>query len=1017
MKKNILILIVMMVMLASSVFGAYCDDWVEAEVCQDQEAGNVDDWTNALVNDTIPMGESYNMEVLTHASGVYLDTDWDAQAINFNITFKTNFTRVVDDYFRISFGNGDDYNGFLLYGGTTVANCVPDELCTNDDGVGYDTTGVDFDLIHNITIEVYDNGGAEFNGYYNGNNVLFTGLTEKDALTLGQIVGVNFYSNGESQQFNIDDFLVWNRTSQVGGGSAGDTLNISTILPATGESFNTLPINISFYAASSTIFNASVYINDTLNKTLLNIPAGSSVFVNFSINGLEEEYYNYSIRAYNNDTGENTSASTLYFDVSTPTVTTAFVDGITLFGNENITYQFNFSDNFMIFSYNATLDGTTLDGRFNLNTTSTNYNFSRNPADLDVGLHNLTIRVADGHTALEIAEYDWKNGIFNDYLRYNFANSYVKIEGKDKSLFDSWGTTKEKDRYTFKFEPSNPSPVQQFIIESDESISVVKKAGYYAGQWLIIGDQWMDFVNENEPSSIVSIEKINDHKVEVTISGLKNPELQSYSSIGDLNIVTQQYLFYSTKATVTYTNPVTETQLQTIYFDINKTATTTSTTANLVWNNTLKPLTLTEFAGYYRYNSTFITPGSQLSIRSINFTFNFTLNTTTANYTDNVTNEQTISIIGIDNCSTYTQRALNITVRRDDTNALTPTNIGSYMQVWQEDIDNFKAFNLTWTNQQNVSVCIFPNSSSYNIYSQIEFGGTDTWATETHYLTNFTLTNQTQLVDLYLTPNSTAVTFSVTDENDNVVPDVYINVLRYDFDTNSHITTEIIETDELGEAIGNIVLTTQWYKFILVRDGVVVLTTDPVKITGTSRNFRINLQTNFFDFYDVFDSIQSSLTFTNSTLNYAYTFVNTEGSSVTACLNVIERSAITDVLINNSCITASSGTILVNVGSDVDGKTFIGTGTIQVNPTDLNQILEKHFKGSFKKYGQDGILISVLVRITLALIGLWNPVVALILLVLADVGMVSMGLYGMSWTVLIFYLVLAGITMYKVGRK
>ena len=193
--------------------------------------------------------------------------------------------------------------------------------------------------------------------------------------------------------------------------------------------------------------------------------------------------------------------------------------------------------------------------------------------------------------------------------------------------------------------------------------------------------------------------------------------------------------------------------------------------------------------------------------------------------------------------------------------------------------------------------------------------------------------------------------------------------------------------------------------------------TDPVKITSTTRNFRVNLQTNFFDYFETWGNVQTSLVFTNATGNFAYTFVSTDGSSITACLNVKKRASAGSTLINETCVTAASGTILTNVLADVDDVTYLATGFLRINPDKVTNQETASFVTGYQKWGKDGILASFFVRMALTMIGIWNPLIALILLILADVGMIYMGLYYMSPMVLSFYVILAAITIYRVNRK
>ena len=60
--------------------------------------------------------------------------------------------------------------------------------------------------------------------------------------------------------------------------------------------------------------------------------------------------------------------------------------------------------------------------------------------------------------------------------------------------------------------------------------------------------------------------------------------------------------------------------------------------------------------------------------------------------------------------------------------------------------------------------------------------------------------------------------------------------------------------------------------------------------------------------------------------------------------------------------------------------------------------------------------MAFLLRLTLAMIGIWNPIVAIALILGADVFMVAMGIMGLSWSMIIVYIILGGLAMYRINR-
>lgn len=792
--------------------------------------------------------------------------------------------------------------------------------------------------------------------------------------------------------------------------------------PGNDSISNNLTQDFYFNASTEyTLTNISLYIDGEYNKSNITAITNNANSSFLDIN-LVEGHHNWSIQAADNNSNETMSLNfTLLIDVSSPIIDTNFVNNTFLF-LINLTGQWNLTDNNLLHSLNVTLpnDGITIFNKTGINAASYIYNLSYDISNLTHGNHLLKVRVADGHTSLELGgEYLPSTGLFDSYIKYDFYDEgTITTKLKDSSLFDEWESIKEDDKYIQILEPSNAKENQVFIEESDLPIYILNHPSKYKSQWIVIGNHWKDYVLRGEEQSIVSIKRINLYKVEVTVSNIKNnPSRLEFASVGDLNIIERYYNFTTVNSTVTFDDVVIELTEQIIELNIS---TIDGTNAILTYNGSLKSSIKTSVGEYDIYTSTFLTPsisGSDLST-NISFYWNYNITFGPTIYGGNLTYNQTIEKLGLDNCSTYTTKVINITILRSDTETEENATLDGYFRLWEGvGSGNYSEFNLSWSGESNYAVCTLRNGT-FSIYSQLEFNN-DEFELTNYYLANATISNVTSYLDLYFVPNATSVTFSVTDQDDNTVEDVYISILKYSFPTNSYITTQVIKTDSFGEAAGNIILNSQWYKFMLVYDGIIKLETDPVKIASDSRNFRIDLLTDFFELYETLDAVSTNLIFTNSTRNFAYTFLNTEGTRVTACLDVIERTTIADVAINSSCVDSAGGTILLNIGSAAEtvGRTYIATGSIKVNPTWITDIKIASFEDGYKKYGKDGIFLSFLVRLTLALMGIWNPIVAIILLVLADIGMVAMGLYHLEWPTMIVYIILAGITMWRVNKN
>lgn len=828
--------------------------------------------------------------------------------------------------------------------------------------------------------------------------------------------------NGANYSYRTFDMVLYlqNMSAPPPPPASGDSLNITSTVPANGSSFGIedMPVMFNVSFSSNQTAYCSLQLNGTVNQTKNSSTVGG-VTLNFTKSLSPSGNWTYEFNCSN---GANVTSSGLYgflVDIDEPSMVTSFVNR-SLYARNALNAHFNFSDNILLQQFNATIDGSLVGNQSNIWSTFYMWNLSRQITNLSSGVHNLTVTVTDGHTASELGgDYVWSNGLFNDYMRYEFWDGgEVRIDGVPGSLFDTFTTEREVDRYTFTYEPDVLQNSYEFEVESNHYITIVEKEGLYGGEWLIMGNHWMDFDLPNEPSSEVSITRINNNLVRVNVTGISNPEVQKYSSVGDLNIVSQTWEFYTVNLTANYSSTISELTTQSFSLDVsNASGFVNGSAANFIYMDDVKSLTKTSSGAFDSYVSSFESPAINDTSLVANFTWNYTVTGLVGSESGNISFNQTIVRIGIDNCSTYTQRAVNFTILRDDTAALVNGSIGGYFEVWVDDISSYHAFNLSWYNNVTHGLCIYPNDTAYNVYAQMEYYDTaGLFNTKTYYFTNATLTNVTNLVDLWLTPNGTLVQLTVTDQDDDAVVGAYISILKYDLTTDSFKINQIVKTDDDGQALATLVLNTQWYQFLIVYEGeTVFLSTNPVIQTLTTRNFRINLIDNFLETYRELVDINTSLTYSNVTKNFVFTWNNPTGTSVEACLEVVNRGVGGDVLVNESCDTGASGTLIENSG---DGAgLFVGTGTVQINPILTNILWVDHTEKAYQVFGKEGILMMFLVRLTLALAAIWNPIVAVVLLVLADMGMMVAGLYSFGWDTLLIYAVLAGVTIYRLRNK
>jgi hypothetical protein len=379
---------------------------------------------------------------------------------------------------------------------------------------------------------------------------------------------------------------------------------------------------------------------------------------------------------------------------------------------------------------------------------------------------------------------------------------------------------------------------------------------------------------------------------------------------------------------------------------------------------------------------------------------------------------RTITDFAIDNCSTFTTVGMNISVYDADSLALLNSSISGFFTVWFNDkSQGINSYNFSWPIDESHTICISPASKTLSFDSQIEYS-TVGYPTQTYYHTSAPINNVTENLSLYLTQNTTVVTFTVTDENDNPVEGLFIRILKYNLVTNSSILTEIIETDSSGQSLGNIVLNTQRYKFVLVYNGNTVLETSDTILTLTSYSFRVNLGTDFFETYDDVLDIPCYVDFSNSTKLFTFFYNDPSGTTSQGCLRVVRKSAFGDLILSDSCVVSAASTLTYNVTATPGNFTYVGTGYFVFNGNEyLCDSASFSYDTRYLAYGESGLFSTFLIVLTLAAVGIWSPPIAIFLTVVGFVLANMLNIFHMSWIWLLSFIIIGGIALVRSGRK
>ncbi len=857
--------------------------------------------------------------------------------------------------------------------GTTVTTYINDTACHTFTGI----SGMEF-------VQIFGDSGVSGSGFYYHDDiwVSYNGSRPQEpaADTTPPIVNITYPINDT----HYNDYSGWVNVT------ATDALN----------NINTCFIN-----------NTATW---TLNRTVNGSLTANYSFYNSST--LSDGWYSVNVTC--NDTLGNAASALVTWNIDTISslAVSNFASNTTLWLN-NFSFQINYTDDQELYSFNISIDGILLTNLTGIGGTLYVHNGSFNSTNSSVGQHNLTTIICDAHTINSLKQsWTFTDSKITKGYTFFVGGGWYSIIPVDSEWVDKTEIERLDDRYKFKFKRKEPDPLANtvFAVASTKTISVIDN-DIYPG-WLVIGgfQRWIDF-KLKFGSAIYGVEQINDNLVHVTISNFDRDEYE-FESTGELNCNNYSWFWYKYNYTVNFTTPVIEQTNQSFVLILDlPSGVNINVSANLNYNNTWYTPTLTNISTQANFTVTLITPrlGTENST-NITFYWNYSINAREYNTTFN---NQTVDKILLTDCGAG---ALALNFTGQDGNNLTniTTTFSATFTVFIYGTTFERNYTFSYSLQSHHEICIEPPGATYQTDAQIEYNGSG-YSLRNYYFDNHTINNQTENIVLYLTPATTRITFTVKDASDQPVENVIINVLRYYLDTNTFRTIEIMKTDDDGEALGQLVTFLNWYKFILLKDNKIILETEQVKLTTTARTFRVNLREDYMANYDVKGGIISLLSFNNATLEFTFTFTDPSGGIGGGCLKVIRRTVFGDVVLNDTCVESTAGTIIqtVNESSGTGNRTYIATAYVHFPDNFILQILSKSFGSRWQTFGTEGAFYTFLLSTTLVMIGLFSYVVAIALLMVGIFTAVTTGIFQLDWSFLVTFLILGGIAIYRLTRS
>ena len=476
------------------------------------------------------------------------------------------------------------------------------------------------------------------------------------------------------------------------------------------------------------------------------------------------------------------------------------------------------------------------------------------------------------------------------------------------------------------------------------------------------------------------------------------------------------------EVSTSYNASVLETSYQGFTQSINAVSQITSASVVLWYNGTSYASTVTDLGnGDYKVTSAIDIPLTNTNGNKT-FFWEWTLVTATQILKQNTTvfqQEVNKTIFQLCN-ATFNTPAVNFTIH----NATNPYPVlnATFKSAWDHwlgrgSVKRNYSFEYTSETNYTFDFCISHNETFY-VDAQIEFDGIAS-ALNFYYLNNASISNDTQLIDLYLLDNTkaTLTELETVDAARNPISNVTIQIQSYDIGTDTYYTVAMAKTSENGKDLAYLNWYDTLYKFILLKDGEVVKTTSPYKISSTPQTFEIIEEVTFE--FKKFENFDYNLYYNETTKNFVLTFVKPSGVVESVCLRVIKRNITGDTQICLTCETSSSATLYCNINGYGNGTyiaSFYATGSLKWIDVLMKTIGEVSGE-IYQTLGNiNGTVMAIIFAGVVMTFFLITPVLGIVGMLLGMLGAVALGFQPIDYASFLSISFVGGIIIWLIRK-
>ncbi len=352
-------------------------------------------------------------------------------------------------------------------------------------------------------------------------------------------------------------------------------------------------------------------------------------------------------------------------------------------------------------------------------------------------------------------------------------------------------------------------------------------------------------------------------------------------------------------------------------------------------------------------------------ITNTNITFHWSVILTTGEIINLTIKNQTIKNIDLDNCSSFTNEILNMTmVDEEDQFQLSNTTIEIAVNLLSVDrTATVVSLSGAFEGENPLGICLSENITEgimYSLDAIIKYTSTG-YAIEYYNLVNSSLDNETttQSITLFNLNASDSTDFQLTFNGEDFLPveNALVFVERQYIAENVFKTVELPKTDSNGQTILHLVRNDIIYNIRIIKEGESLASF--LNIIAFCRDFTIgdctlplNAQTNTTGIFNYDSEIgilyDSPPIYSSTTGLVSFDFTSTSGATKTILINVERRDIFGNNSVCSNTLVSTSGTVSCSAGTNlsdtilfttisIDGEEWIADST-QIDKTNFGSI-------------------------------------------------------------------------------